>query len=63
MVVTVTTDVTEIDAAPQAHQQGKQDEKKAPLRFVDAGHLLQDCIDYFPESLCLGRDVVGDLII
>ena len=63
MIVTVTTEVTEIDAASQAHQQRKQDEKKTPLRLVEAGHLLQDRIDYFHESLCSGCDVVGDLII
>ena len=63
MIVTVTTEVTEVDAAPQAHQQRKQDEKKTPLRLVEAGHLLQDRIDYFHESLCSGGVVVRDPII
>ena len=63
MIVTVTAAVAEIDTTSQAHQQGQQDENKPPLRFVEAGHLLQDRIDYFHESLCSGGDVVRNPII
>lgn len=40
MMITVTTEVTEIDTPSQAHQQGQQDEDKLPLRLVETGHLL-----------------------